>query len=105
MKERDQKPIPSIIDQINEHLKQNASEDMEDFTVERIAVKLGINNDILYDWVKTDTEFSEALERLKSSQADSPFRTGTETDNYVDAMMIAFLLLETKDRHYKSQNS
>ena|SRR6266542_1883448 len=104
MKERNQKESPQIIDEINEHLSKNAPEDLKGLTVEGIAVKLGVNKNILYDWVKTDSEFSEALERLKSSQKDSPFRTGTEDDNYVDAMMIAFLLLETKDRHYKSHN-
>ena len=75
-----------------------------ELTVEGIAEKLGVNKNILYGWVKTDSEFSEGLARLRESQEDSSFRTGTDTDSYVDAMTIAFLLLETKDRHYKSEN-
>ena len=35
---------------------------------------------------------------------DEPFKTGTDEDGSVNAMMIALLLLETKDRHYKSHN-
>ena len=104
MKERDPNTTPSIIDEINRRLSQNPPEDLQGITVESIAVKLGIDNPILYNWVKSDAKFSEALERLKNSQEDSPFRTGTEDDTYVDAMMIAFLLLETKSRHDKSQN-
>jgi hypothetical protein len=104
MKDRDEKDIPQIIDEINEHFQKNAPEEVKKFTVEEIAVKLGIKKNILYDWVKTDSDFSDGLERLKSSQKDSPFRTGTEDDAYVDAMMIAFILLETMNRRHKTEN-
>ena len=104
MKEREQNITPQIIEAINKHLSQNPPQELEGISVEGIAEKLGINKSILYGWVKTDTEFSGGLERLKESQEDSPFRSGTDVDFYVDAMMIAFLLLETKDRHYKPYN-
>jgi hypothetical protein len=105
MKETDENTTPSIIEEINKRLSQNPPQDLDGVSVEGLAVKLGINNNILYDWVKTDAEFSRGLEGIKSSQEDSPFRTGTEDDTYVDAMMIAFLLLETRDRHFKAKDN
>lgn len=74
---------------------------MKTFTVEWIidCRKSGINKNILYEWVKSDSEFTEALERLKVVQKNNPFKTGTEEDAFVNSMMVALLLLETKDRH------
>ena len=98
MKEKGEKDIPHIIDDLNLGLKP------AEMTVEGIAEKVGINKNILYEWVRSDTEFTTALERLNDVQENDPFKTGTEEDSYVNSMMIALLLLETKDRHYKSQN-
>ena len=106
MKEGEPKPAPQIIDEINEYLQKIPSEDhdMENFTVERIAEGVGISQNILYKWVITDSEFSETLERLKNVQENDPFKTGTFFDTQVNAMMIALLLMETRDRHFKSEN-
>ena len=106
MKESEPKPSPQIIDEINEYLQAIPSEDedMRNFTVEGIAEGVGISKNILYEWVKTDSEFSETLERLKDVQKNDPFKTGTFFDTQVNAMMIALLLMETKDRHYQSNN-
>jgi hypothetical protein len=100
----ERKDIPPIIEEINEYLKENTPEDTKDFTVEGIAEKVGINTNILYEWVKSDSEFASTLERLKDVQKNDPFKTGTEEDAYVNSMMIALLLMETRDRHYKSEN-
>jgi len=100
----ERKDTPPIIDELNENLKKNAPEDAEDFTVEGIAERVGINKNILYEWVKSDSEFTTALERLKDVQKDDPFKTGTEEDYFVNSMMIALLLMETRDRHYKPHN-
>ncbi len=106
MKEKEPKPTPQIIDEINEYLQAIPSEDddLKNFTVEAIAEGIGVSKNILYDWVKTDAEFSETLERLKNVQQNDPFRTGTFFDTQVNAMMIGFLLMETRDRHFKSEN-
>ena len=69
------------------------------------AEQVGINDNILYEWVNSDSEFTTALERLKDIQKNEPFITETEKEIYVTSMLITFLLMETKDRHYKSQNS
>jgi hypothetical protein len=97
--------VPSIIEEINEYLHEIPSEVKEEYSVERIAQGIGINKRILYEWVKTDSEFSETLERLKDVQKNDPFRTGTFMDTRVNAMMIALVLMETRDKHYKPDNS
>ena len=57
MKEREQNIIPPIIEEINKHLSQNPAQDLEGISVEGIAVRLGINNRILYDWVELMQNF------------------------------------------------
>jgi transposase-like protein len=95
---------PQIIDEINRALERETVSDLEVPSVESIALKLGINSDILYRWVTSDREFSESLDRLKKVQENDPFKTGDEMDVQVDAAMIALLLMETRDRRYKSSN-
>ena len=75
---------------------------MGDFTVEGIAEKVGVNKNILYEWAGSDTEFASTLERLKDVQENDPFITGTEEDTFVNAMMIALVVMETRDRHNKT---
>jgi transposase-like protein len=79
----------------------DASSDMRPFTVEGIAERVGINKNILYEWVKSDSEFTTALERLDDAQKNDLFKTGTKEDTFVNAMVVALLLMETRDRHYK----
>lgn len=104
MKERDKRETPQIIKVLNENLKRDAPVEMKDFTVERIAQKIGISKKILYEWTQTDSEFSAALERIKTIQDEDPSKTGTIEDSRVNAMVIAFVLLETRDRHYEANN-
>lgn len=40
----------------------------------------------------------------KEVQENDPLRTGTEEDYFVNAVMIALLLMETRDRHFKEKN-
>jgi hypothetical protein len=101
----EQEESPAIIAELNENLKKDAPSDIESFTVERLAERIGISKNILYEWVERDTEFTTALEQLKDVQKNDPFRTGTEEDTFVNAMMIALVLMETRDRHYKAGNS
>lgn len=98
------KPTPQIIEEFNQQLIKNAPQENKDFTIERIAAKIGISKNILYEWVTTDSEFSGALERLKNIQRDDPFKTGTELDFIANSMMVVLLLFETRDRHYKAKN-
>jgi len=75
-----------------------------DFKVDAIAEKAGINKNILYEWAGSDAEFTTALERLKDVQENDLFKTGTEEDTFVHAMMIALVVMETRKRHYKTPN-
>ena len=105
MKERDKREIPPVIDEINKALAENIPENMEAPTIERIAQKVGISNNVLFEWVKTDSELSEALGRFKTLQEEDPFKTGTVEDAWIGSMVIAFILMERRDRHFKHDNS
>jgi DNA-packaging protein gp3 len=96
--------VPQIINELNKHLGDIDPKKAGSLSVEGIARNVGISKNILYEWVKTDREFSDALERWKNIQENDPFRTGTVEDNQVNAMTIILLLLETRDRHYKLHN-
>jgi hypothetical protein len=98
----EQEETPPIIVKLNENLKRDVTKGMKDFSVEWIAERAGIARNTLYEWVKHDTEFIEDLERLNDAQKNDPFKTGTEEDTFVNSMMVALLLLETKNRHYES---
>jgi hypothetical protein len=56
------------------------------------------------EWAGSDAEFTTALERLNAVQENDPFKTGTEEDTFVTAMMIALVVMETRERHFNSQN-
>jgi hypothetical protein len=97
----DQEETPTIIFELNENLNKDAPDDMRSLTVERISESIGISKKILYEWTESDAEFTTALGRLKDVQENDPLKTGTEEDYFVNSMMVALLLLETKDRHHK----
>ena len=98
MKQERDKLEPTIIDEINQSLRDEALKDVKVPTVESIAEKIGISKRTLYDWLENDKEFKETLGRLKEVQANDPFRDGSEMDLNVDASMIALVIMETKER-------
>jgi hypothetical protein len=100
----EEEETPSIIVELNENLQKDAPGDMKSFTVEQISESIGISKKILYEWTESDAEFTTALGRLKDVQENDPLKTRTEEDYFVNSMMIALLLMETRDRHYKSEN-
>jgi hypothetical protein len=102
--EKPTQDTPPIIDEINSSLAKPLPENSYVPTVESIAHKIGVNEEILYEWIQNDKEFAEALERLKKAQENDPCKTGTDEDTYVGAMLVTFLLLETRNRHYDSRN-
>jgi len=102
--EEERENIPSIIEELNVNLTKDASPDLKYFSVEWIAEKAGVNKNILYEWAESDTEFTTALRRLKDVQENDPLKTGTEEDYFVNSMMVALLLMETRDRHNKTPN-
>jgi hypothetical protein len=102
--EDERENLPPIIAALNENLQGDVSEDINSFTVEWIGERAGINKKTLYEWTESDTEFTTALGRLKEAQENDPLKTGTEEDTFVNVMMIALVIMETKDRHYRAGN-
>ena len=97
MKERDQQE-PTLFEEINEYLRKEAPERIENATVEGIAGRMGIPKDVLEIWLKEDAQFKEELTRLKDFQINDPFKDGTEFDYWIHSSGIQFILDETKKR-------
>ena len=74
--EKPNKVSPTIIDEINENIRKRPLGDLEKFTFERIAAKVGINEKVLSEWLESDPEFTTALERLKDAQKTIPLKQG-----------------------------
>lgn len=86
---------------MNKRLQKCFSEESKALTVEGIAEKVGISKNILYDWIRTDSELVETLERLNNIQEKDLYKTGTDEDSQVNAAMIAIVLMEAREQHYK----
>jgi hypothetical protein len=100
--EEKRKLVPPVIEEINSQLKMGLPQDVEAPTIEDIARRFGIHKNTLYQWVKTDDEFFEALETLQDVQKDDIFKTGTIEDNQAYEAMLALLLSETIRRYDRS---
>ena len=98
MKERDQQ-APTLFEEINEYLRKEAPERIENPTVEGIAGRMGIPKDVLDTWLKEDAQFREELTRLKDFQVNDPFKDGTEFDYFIHSSGIQFVLDETKKKY------
>jgi hypothetical protein len=98
MKKGEPKETPRIISELNAIFKPT------NITVEWIAGKVGISKNILYEWVKTDTELSDALGHFKTLQEEDPFKTGTVEDSWIYSLVIAFILAEMRERYFKLDN-
>ena len=98
MKERDQKE-PTLFEEINEYLRKEAPERIENPTVEGIAGRMGIPKDVLDTWLKEDAQFRVELTRLKDFQINDPFKEGTEFDYFIHSSGVQLVLDETKKRH------
>ena len=103
MKERETNK-PTIFDEINEYLRKEAPKDIEEPTVQGIAKRLGISEDVLNHWLNHDIQFREELTRLKEFQTNDPLNEGTEFDYFIHSSGVQFILDETWDRHYKPHN-
>jgi hypothetical protein len=99
MKEKEEQPEPTIFDQMNEYLRREAPEDIENPTVQGIAERLGIPRDILDHWLMNDRQFREELTNLKEFQTNDPFNEGGEFDYFIHSSGIQFVLDETKKRY------
>ena len=99
MKER-QPQKPDLFTEVNAYLEAKTMHDSEIPTIQRIAEELGIEENKLNNWVRTDNEFRRGLEKLNKIQDENLF-SEPEFDNRADVMLVALFLLETKSRHEK----
>ena len=90
---------PTIFDEINEYLMKEAPKDVEEPTIQGIAKRLDISEDVLNYWLDHDTQFREELTRLKEFQTKDPFNEGTEFDYFIHSSGVQFILDETKKRY------
>src|SRR5690349_1113082 len=84
-----------LFEQINEYLKKEAPERIENPTVEGIAARMGIPGDVLNHWLENDQQFKEEMTRLKEFQTNDPFVDGTEFDYFIHSSGVQFILDET----------
>jgi hypothetical protein len=98
MKEGEPKE-PNLFDQINEYLKKEAPKDIPNPSVEGIAERMGIPEDILKHWLEHDSQFKEEMTRLRDYQINDPFKDGTEFDYFIHSSGVQFILDETKKRY------
>jgi hypothetical protein len=98
MGERERKE-PTIFDEINSYLVREAPKDLPEPTVEGIARRSGIPEDVLHHWLSNDRQFKEELTRLKEFQTKDPFNEGNEFDYFIHSSGIQFVLDETRKRY------
>jgi hypothetical protein len=89
----------TLFDQINNYLAKEAPRDLLEPTIQGIAKRSGIPEDVLNLWLLQDKQFREELTRLKEFQEIDPFNEGTEFDYFIHSAGIQFVLDETKKRY------
>ena len=90
---------PTIFDEINEYLMREAPKDIKEPTIQGIAKRLDIPEDVLNHWLNHDQQFREELIRLKEFQTKDPYNEGTEFDYFIHSSGVQFILDETKKRY------
>ena len=94
----ERKPKSDLLTEVNAYLEAKTLLDSEIPTIQRIAEELGIPEENLNEWVRSDGEFKAGLERLSKIQDENLF-SEPEFDNRADVMLVVLFLLETKNRH------
>src|SRR5687767_8154499 len=109
-------PKSTIIDELNNSLKDEAVEDMDVPTVQSIAESIGIDETTLYSWLHNDVQFASDLhgiKRLKEINKEIlekfPDLAWTEEEKKIigediekktEALQIFFVIAEAKERHH-----
>lgn len=99
MVEGEERQQPTLFDEMNSYLRREAPPDLPEPTVEGIAKRSGIPEDVLRHWLENDRQFRQEMTRLKEFQTSDPFLEGTEFDYFIHASGIQFVLDETKKRY------
>ena len=102
MKERFQLK-PNIIDILNESMKRGVNDPDNFPTVEIIAERMGVDNDILHWWLENDKEFQGGLLTVKKTYDEDPWKDTDDDEIKLGAATLSFgismVLEETKKRY------
>ena len=103
MKENEHTPEPTIIDFLNDALKEGANDPDNFPTVEIIAERMGIEKDILHWWLENDAAFRKGLITIKETHDKDPWKDTPDDEIKLDAATLSFgitlVLAETKKKY------
>lgn len=88
---------PEVIDKINGYLSEAIPQNMKIPTIEGIALKLGVNRDTIYQWVKVNKEFADTIDRVKMLQKEYLIEIGIFGGKDVNPSIVALLLKVNHD--------
>ena len=98
-----EKKEPTIIEILNDDMKRGAISPDNYPTVEKIAGRMGIPEDVLTLWLESDGEFRKGLTRIKEVHDKDPWKDTLDDEIKLDAITLSFgisiVLEETKKRY------
>ena len=113
---KEQEPKSTIIDELNNSLKDEAMEGMDIPTVQNIAESIGIDETTLYSWLHNDVQFATELhnaKRLKEINEEMLRKfpdlawtkeekelIGEDEEMKTQAIQIFFVIAGAKERHF-----
>lgn len=83
---------PTFIDKVDEYLETATKENMHLPKVESFAIFLGVSKDTVYEWAKLYKEFSDALRKILTIQAERLIDDGIYGGKEVNATIVKLLL-------------
>ena len=102
MKEQEQKE-PTIIELLNDDMRKGTNDPNNYPTVENIAGRMGIPEDVLTLWLESDGEFRKGLTRIKEVHDKDPWKDTPDEEIKLDAITLSFgiavVLEETKKKY------
>ena len=102
MKEHEQKE-PTIIELLNDDMKKGTNNPDNYPSVEKIAERMGIPEDVLTLWHENDVEFRKGLARIKEVHDMDPWKDTPDEEIKLDAITLSFgiavVLEETKKKY------
>jgi hypothetical protein len=99
-----EKKEPTIIEILNDDMKRGAINPDNFPTVEKIAGRMGIPEDVLSLWLENDGEFRKGLTRIKEVHDKDPWKDTPDEEIKLDAITLSFgiaVVLEETKKKYK----
>ena len=83
---------PSFVDKVDSYLENATRDNMHLPKVESFATYLGVHKDTIYEWAKLYPEFSDALKKILTIQAERLIDDGIYGGKEVNATIVKLLL-------------